>query len=664
MEGDELTENERQIFDVLSVLKEQKSLYGLEEAEREEFRRLVTRMLENLDQFLHALPHDFALLIQIYNILNETNRRLRFSQLFPNAFIDVLLPYNLAFLYQKSNDPQNALLNLTLAVVELEAMVRSNASALALRLLLGQFYLQTTALYSQLKQHSRALRLASQALGQVVDSVRMLPQTYGDATLPHVTSQLVEHAERIVSASANLEKTVGRAPFNAFKFLNWTHNPENQHKYLPSAPNDHKKLHAEWLECYAIADMMLLSMLTIDAGTKIPDVETTLIRLVNLIAVACFALATEKRILGTQEVQSGLGEEIPTTKNKSTRVGEMRRNFDLRQNQNYLESEFYYTQSIEVLYAFLHKSLIMNSLIVGYNTHYAPSINYITEEEELSYTASRIEKKNFMGLSSLSGIEIHKDEEAVSVGPEGLFVAKRLVLDDEESTSGGRGRGKGGESRVEVAPSLQVRGDFQQLVRKCSSSADKRKKMLRACSMTEHTNGRSREGVTFLPSPHLQKTMVRSPTLKQLVVQGVASAQQNFTQKTKKMQSIISPALTEKFAPKKAKCKCCLIYRQGKPNEECFLNKISRVTRFKLPGHTEETARTERPRTEVVPMKVLVNAPSHARLRKTRLEETFAPVTETHQPNFPRKRTHARSQSLSGVLNGFSKRNFGGHLKF
>lgn len=666
MEGNELTSREKLIFETLKTFNQQKTLYSLEENDKELYKNLLENLLANVAVFAKENPKELNLLMQIYNIINENNKRLKFSQLLGENFIEAMIPYNIAFFYQKLTEPQNALTHITIAVVELEGIIRSLKNGdfsvlLSPQMLLAQFYLQTTAIYSQVKEHAKALKLAEQALAHVISIVRALPKHW-EALSQNCTDaaeRLVAQTEILLLSIEKLKQPCGRMQLNAFRFFNWTHNTENQQKYFPAQGGESAKLQADWLENYAIADMMFLSLMSLERGSEHLSGEESLIHLVNLLAVACFSVATEKRILGNLEVQrKPAGDDSPLSA-KNLKLREMRKNAELRQNSRYIESEFYYTQSIEILHGLLQKSLIKNSLIVGYHTHYSPTINHITEEEDASYTVSRLERKPFLGLSNLSLIEASKDETHSPSSGRNLFPVRTSVSPLHEEgvvrKSSAFLTGDFNDFRLDLrvagrGPLEAQRPNFakklHEAVQRYNVSFDFSKpEQRRGRSLTDRgLTPRFRDKLAFFPSPVLQKTMLKTPARKASRPLAPNSLRFNPTGKNRGIASFVVGPESDAAPGRPHTCKCCAVYRRGRPSQDCFYHRMAAMSKLKVLGTTTELDRLARAGQEL-----------GEKLRACRSREGLPGREEPPKRLFPRK--HVEELPTDGLyqLGGMGK---------
>lgn len=413
----ELTQREKDISQTLNYFSSLQILYSLDPAEKARNRASLVSLLSNVEAYVTPDNNDIDLIIQIYHILQETDKRLRFSQLFEDASVNVLLAYNLAYCFQQKRDYKNTLTFITIAIIELEAILRngrgptrSAASWLRLNKFLANVYLQTTALYSQLKENDKALRIAEQSFDQICVTVGLLKDMGRDAPGSG------ENARSLHRFAAELQASVRggddyalRVKNSQLSSLHWLHNEENIRKFLQTQglPDVRQKYDAEWLKSYSISDIMFLELLNLRffaADEPAVDIRFPL-DCVNLLAAACYSIATEKRIIGSRETKTQITDSLTTPPSKSAKIVDFKTQNLLRKNKSFLQSEFFYTKAIEVLNGFLAESLILSTLVANFRANYNLSFNHITEEEEMSYTASHVmlsEKKAYPGEPKLS----------------------------------------------------------------------------------------------------------------------------------------------------------------------------------------------------------------------------------------------------------------------
>lgn len=405
MEGMELSSREKQIFETLSHLNSLKTLYSLEQSEKKNYRSLLENLLNSIEEYVTPENKDLELIIQIYNILQETDKRLKIAQLFEDNTINVVLSYNLAYCYQNTGDPKNTLTFGTIAIVELESLLKTkkcekrNANCrIRLSKFLANVYLQATALHSQLKEHSKALRLAEQGLEQICETVLLIKENVKiEGEMTKLYHYLFEFASKIISEKQEKEEGADQKTNHHFRPMSWIHNSDNLKRFLVESKLEgiEEKFNAEWLMSFSISDLMFLKLQSVQDLSSNHDLfennHKFAIECINLLAAACFSVSTEKRIMAQNEARETLeppSSETPPA--RSTKIIDFKTQCLLKKSKKFQESEHYYLKSIEVLGKFLESSLILSYLISNFSKNYGISFNHITEEEEQSYTASRI----------------------------------------------------------------------------------------------------------------------------------------------------------------------------------------------------------------------------------------------------------------------------------
>lgn len=406
MEGTELTKCEEQIFRSLNDFSVLRTLYSLDPIESEHHRSSLVSLLDLIEQYASPESEDLDLIIQIYNILQETDKRLRFSQLFGDGAVNVVLPYNLAYCHQRKGDPRSTLTFLTIAIFELEQLLRvrgdkgdpRDPESIGAGRLLAGMYLQATALCSQIKEHEKALRIARQGLAQISVTIAKLKAAASIGGISHRGKQsgnsnfgteseemkrLAAPLGRIAEFAAELaEEPKTEVKNHPLRALEWVHNRDNPIKFLDPR-REPTRLRADWLSEFSISDLMFLRLLNLKDFTLSSSPwadEEFIITCVNILAVACFSLATEQRILAA-------AAQGPAAAGK---VGQLSARRRLDSDDRFRQSEYFYVKSVEVLSRFLDDSAILKSLLANYREYYPTSVQQITEEEETSNTVSRL----------------------------------------------------------------------------------------------------------------------------------------------------------------------------------------------------------------------------------------------------------------------------------
>lgn len=331
---------------------------------------------------------------------------MKLAQLFDNNCINIVLVYNLAFCHQNLWDIKNTLTFITIAIVELETLLTSQKPTnpdfmLYLRAskLLANIYLQTTALYSQLKEHDNALKLAEQGFSQICKTISLFQTLFpeGDQPKRKTFEALFRFVSELQLEAENDKSLAEKVKKSNFRALNWAHNAENVKKFINSQKLDGAscKFSAEWLSSQSISDLMLLKLLKVqdfEQAEEPSSLEEFAVECVNLLAIACFSISTEKRIIAQNEVgQSYEGAPAADAPHTPSKFADLRTQSQLHRNKTFNQSEFFYLKSIEILSKFLDDSLILTSLISKFKSNYGSSVNHITEEDEVSYTVSRIQ---------------------------------------------------------------------------------------------------------------------------------------------------------------------------------------------------------------------------------------------------------------------------------
>lgn len=101
---------------------------------------------------------------------------------------------------------------------------------------------------------------------------------------------------------------------------------------------------------------------------------------VCLLSGACYSISTELRCLAS----------LSNTASSPGRLAGLVALNHIRKSPLFEESEYFYLKSIEVLNLFLSESVILERLVKNFGGYYSAVVRPITEEEELSLTASRI----------------------------------------------------------------------------------------------------------------------------------------------------------------------------------------------------------------------------------------------------------------------------------
>ena len=313
-----LTEKEQTIFNYLSIIRSAESLFTLEAEELAIMKRILVEVLSFLVDESNTKSYNAATMIQIYQILLEADQKLKFSQLFESNALSIVAHYNLASCYQKSSEVKNAISHITDAIIEYELFLKTfckAAESQSFLLLKKRFvcvYLQTAALYSHAKNHTKALKIITTGIQQIAVCLTDFRHFSAQYKLPHYDAiiedllQTVDAALKPFTPDQTLRKKLSSAQCNPL-----IHSPENNKKLLTSAiegTGKHAfKLSSQWLEYFSIQNVMSASFIPIElfeASTpQLQQMNDIIIELVLYVSISHFALATEKRYLGISECQ-------------------------------------------------------------------------------------------------------------------------------------------------------------------------------------------------------------------------------------------------------------------------------------------------------------------------------------------------------------------------
>ena len=422
MEEDQMSIKDKEIYETLEYLKKIETLKNLEILEKNIVKKKLKTFLTFTNKIIKAEEKKINPL-NCLNILENLEKKLKFSNLFNDLRFDIILNYNLACCYQISWSQTECIYYLKKTILKLENFLKSmykNSREFSLTisykyLMIKNFYLlvilQITAVYSTEKKHLEAQECCLKAL----DIAKEIFVYYNKLFVFLEKDLKEEKSERFFLFFDNFKQfldiilgsknQISSNKINIFKFIQWKHTPENNKKLFGSYCKDifqSKKFNAHWITNYNIGHIMYLLPINLDLfENNLPQnlfkKDDFVLRLIIYCSTACYSLSTEKRYLALEEL--GYDPEKNKAKKKSQKfvrddLNDYKKNSNLKKNQKFIESEFFHLKSIEILQNFVEDFTLTNYIQDTYKKSYSNMMNFITEEEEVSQSYSNLLKSN------------------------------------------------------------------------------------------------------------------------------------------------------------------------------------------------------------------------------------------------------------------------------